>query len=137
MRTLATHVYDAGAAQAVGFAAAHLRGGSWNNNSDNARAAHRNNNHPANRNNNVGFRVVVVRPTPPSLFTGRLLITADAEPSPFHQGTAVSSNAGPVRFAGRGEEIEKAQRNPVRTGERHRRAHTRKGERVASVTRLA
>lgn len=34
-----------------------LRGGSWNNNSDNARAANRNNNHPNNRNNNVGFRV--------------------------------------------------------------------------------
>ncbi|MCA9937552.1 MAG: hypothetical protein KC418_02850 [Anaerolineales bacterium] len=42
-----------------------LRGGSWNNNRDNARAAYRNNNHPDNRNNNVGLRVVVVRrPTP-------------------------------------------------------------------------
>jgi len=28
-----------------------------------------------------------------------------------------------VRFAGRGEEIEKAQLNPVRTGEKHRRAY--------------
>ncbi len=35
-----------------------LRGGSWNNNSDNARAAYRNNNNPDNRNNNIGFRVV-------------------------------------------------------------------------------
>jgi len=34
-----------------------LRGGSWNNNEDNARVAIRNNNHPNNRNNNIGFRV--------------------------------------------------------------------------------
>jgi len=47
------------AAQAVGFAATHLRGGSWINNQDNARAVYRNNNDPANRNNNIGFRVVV------------------------------------------------------------------------------
>jgi len=48
---------------------------------------------------------------------------ADAGPSPFHQGAAASGNAGRVRFASRGEEIEKAQPNPVRTGETHRRAH--------------
>jgi hypothetical protein len=35
-----------------------LRGGSWNNNPDNVRAAYRNNNNPNNRNNNNGFRVV-------------------------------------------------------------------------------
>jgi len=35
-----------------------LRGGSWNNNEDNARVSIRNNNHPNNRNNNIGFRVV-------------------------------------------------------------------------------
>jgi formylglycine-generating enzyme required for sulfatase activity len=34
-----------------------LRGGAWNNNQDNARAAYRNNNNPNNRNNNVGFRL--------------------------------------------------------------------------------
>ncbi len=34
-----------------------LRGGSWNNIQRNARAAYRNNNHPDNRNNNIGFRV--------------------------------------------------------------------------------
>lgn len=34
-----------------------LRGGSWDNNPDNARSANRNNNTPANRNNNNGFRV--------------------------------------------------------------------------------
>ena len=35
-----------------------LRGGSWNNNQENARADYRNHNHPDNRNNNIGFRVV-------------------------------------------------------------------------------
>jgi len=34
-----------------------VRGGSWNNNQANARAAYRNNNAPDNRNNNVGFRL--------------------------------------------------------------------------------
>jgi len=32
-----------------------VRGGSWNNNQDNARAAYRNNNAPDNLNNNQGF----------------------------------------------------------------------------------
>ncbi|MCP4211777.1 MAG: SUMF1/EgtB/PvdO family nonheme iron enzyme [Halieaceae bacterium] len=35
-----------------------LRGGSFNNNDRNVRCAYRNNRHPHNRNNNVGFRVV-------------------------------------------------------------------------------
>ena len=35
-----------------------VRGGSWNNDQDNARASYRNNNAPDNRNNNVGLRVV-------------------------------------------------------------------------------
>ena len=37
-----------------------VRGGSWNNNAVNARAAYRNNNVPGNRNNNQGFRLVRV-----------------------------------------------------------------------------
>jgi hypothetical protein len=36
-----------------------LRGGAFNNNDRNVRCAIRNNNHPNNRNNNIGFRVVV------------------------------------------------------------------------------
>jgi hypothetical protein len=36
----------------------------WNNNQNNVRAAYRNNNHPNNRNNNVGVRLVVRRSTP-------------------------------------------------------------------------
>jgi hypothetical protein len=33
-----------------------VRGGSWNNDAQNARAAYRNGNHPENRWNNLGFR---------------------------------------------------------------------------------
>ena len=33
-----------------------LRGGSWNNNTNNLRVANRNNNNPDNQNNNIGFR---------------------------------------------------------------------------------
>ncbi len=33
------------------------RGGSWNNEPQNCRAANRNNNGPTNRNNNLGFRL--------------------------------------------------------------------------------
>ncbi|HAJ59446.1 MAG TPA: hypothetical protein DCP31_09410 [Cyanobacteria bacterium UBA8543] len=36
-----------------------LRGGSWNNNPRNCRCAYRNRNTPDNRNNNIGFRVVI------------------------------------------------------------------------------
>ena len=35
------------------------RGGSWNNNAINCRAANRNNNNPTNRNDNLGFRSVL------------------------------------------------------------------------------
>jgi len=38
-----------------------LRGGSWNNQPNNVRSANRNRNEPDNQNNNIGFRVVVVR----------------------------------------------------------------------------
>ncbi len=39
-----------------------LRGGAFNNNERNVRCANRNDNDPDNRNNNVGFRVVVGAP---------------------------------------------------------------------------
>lgn len=38
-----------------------LRGGSWNNNGRNCRSANRNRNEPANRNNNLGFRLARAR----------------------------------------------------------------------------
>jgi hypothetical protein len=34
-----------------------IRGGSWNNDSQNLRSANRNNNDPGNRNDNLGFRL--------------------------------------------------------------------------------
>ena len=39
-----------------------IRGGSWNNNSNNCRASYRNNNSPDNSNNNIGFRVASTPP---------------------------------------------------------------------------
>jgi hypothetical protein len=70
-----------------------VRGGSWNNNQNNARAAYRNNNHPANRNNNNGFRVVVRRPTPCTLpfARGRLPRLLDREPGSTSPRVAASS----------------------------------------------
>ncbi len=41
-----------------------LRGGDWNNNLRNCRSANRNNNDPDDRNNNIGFRVVLVSGLP-------------------------------------------------------------------------
>ena len=62
-----------------------LRGGSWNNNQDNARAAYRNNNNPNNRNNNNGFRLV--RPTCASRFKGLICaLLAGQRAAPFDQG---------------------------------------------------
>ncbi len=37
-----------------------IRGGSWNNNARNCRSANRNRNNPDNRNNNNGFRLVLL-----------------------------------------------------------------------------
>ncbi len=70
-----------------------LRGGSWNDNNQNARASYRNRNNPNNRNNNNGFRLVVVRLTP----YGSLHRAAGSHPlrgatppqvGPFQQGRA-------------------------------------------------
>ena len=43
-----------------------LRGGSYRNNAENCRSAPRNDNHPGNRNDNIGFRVVWPAPSPRS-----------------------------------------------------------------------
>jgi formylglycine-generating enzyme required for sulfatase activity len=43
-----------------------LRGGSWNNNTNNVRSSNRNNNTPDNTNNNIGFRVASTRDQPVS-----------------------------------------------------------------------
>ena len=39
-----------------------LRGGAWNNETDNLRVANRNNNQPDNSNNNIGFRCALSAP---------------------------------------------------------------------------
>lgn len=44
-----------------------LRGGSWNNNRDNARCAYRNDNNPDNDNDNNGFRLATRAPRPPEV----------------------------------------------------------------------
>jgi hypothetical protein len=44
-----------------------LRGGAFNNNERNVRCAYRNRNEPDERNNNVGFRVVVAHDFPRSV----------------------------------------------------------------------
>ncbi len=44
-----------------------LRGGSWNNNHDNARCAYRNDNNPDNDNDNNGFRLATRAPRPPEM----------------------------------------------------------------------
>ncbi|QTD50912.1 SUMF1/EgtB/PvdO family nonheme iron enzyme [Sulfidibacter corallicola] len=39
-----------------------LRGGAWHNDATRLRSSYRNRNHAANRNNNIGFRCVLVLP---------------------------------------------------------------------------
>ena len=51
-----------------------MRGGSFNNNRNNARCAYRNNRNPNNRNNNQGVRVVVVGGGPYFLWERRFRI---------------------------------------------------------------
>lgn len=57
-----------------------LRGGAFNNNQNNVRCAYRNNNHPNNHNNTVGFRVVVHTPIrTPELRGGLVAFSAEAK----------------------------------------------------------
>lgn len=44
-----------------------LRGGSWNNNRDNARCAYRNDNNPDNDNDNWGVRLAIHASRPPEM----------------------------------------------------------------------
>jgi hypothetical protein len=64
-----------------------VRGGSWNNNADNARSAARNNNDPDNRNDNIGLRV---------------LCSSHIETVFLHGASRAAGNAGRPRFASRG-----------------------------------
>ena len=62
-----------------------MRGGSWNNNDQNTRAAYRNNNNPDNRNNNIGFRVVE------PLSMGNQKCAGSTEPSPREERSTSKS----------------------------------------------
>ena len=96
----------------MGFAVTHLRGGAWNNNQNNARAVYRNNNPPGNRNNNIGFRLVVFRPTsfvplqwPVARATGEPSSFLSRRDFAIYQGWAASSITGRASFASRGGEL--------------------------------
>jgi formylglycine-generating enzyme required for sulfatase activity len=52
-----------------------VRGGSWNNNHENARAGFRNRNNPDNRNTNIGFRCVLAAHDPLP-FSGQFVAVA-------------------------------------------------------------
>ena len=96
-----------------------VRGGSWNNNRDNARCAYRNDNHPDNRNNNIGFRVV----------RGSHIVRF-LEDQPRRGWRA--RRALPEMLADHGRQAEAkeprmAQASPARTEGRHRRAHRQQG----------
>jgi hypothetical protein len=67
-----------------------VRGGSWNNNQDNARAAYRNRNNPNNRNNNIGFRVVCSSHVSPLLWRPGHAEGVPAGASGLHYGPYAS-----------------------------------------------
>jgi hypothetical protein len=58
------------------------RGGSWNNSAANARVANRNNDDPANRNNNLGFRLASTRQAPPPAPSARRAAVTATAPVP-------------------------------------------------------
>jgi hypothetical protein len=86
-----------------------LRGGSWNNNENNARVSGRNNNNPNNRNNNIGFRVVVLAlhrgvfhavfassmPEPPEGHRDDVRFSIEAQLADLAPGWAVKSRGQP------------------------------------------
>jgi hypothetical protein len=88
-----------------------LRGGSWNNNANNARCANRNNNNPDNRNNNIGFRCVLAGASVPKVLraakrtgevpVGRIAWPASAKKPP-NPPLLAPEKPGKRRGAGRG-----------------------------------
>jgi hypothetical protein len=66
-----------------------IRGGSWNNDAQNVRAAYRNHNESANRNNNLGFRCAELTTEP----DGSLLNRPVSRPS---FGTAANRSRRPA-----------------------------------------
>ena len=96
-----------------------VRGGSWNNNQENARAGYRNNNRPDDRNNNIGFRVVC---------------SSHIQPSPFESPAGLAGQGWPDAAGG----CWMARAGPVRAPESRRRAHSKgAGRRLGRQLRLA
>jgi hypothetical protein len=91
-----------------------VRGGSWNNNQDNARVSNRNNNNPNNRNNNNGFRVVV-RPTSKFSFHRPQGWALPASRAGLITGGRLPGLTGVHGFRSEAEDTEKARAGPVRT----------------------
>ncbi|MFQ6102013.1 MAG: SUMF1/EgtB/PvdO family nonheme iron enzyme [Anaerolineae bacterium] len=76
-----------------------LRGGSWNNNQNNARCAYRNRNHPDNWNDNVGFRCASAFPTAPRcpLLTGSRLRRGETQARSRSGGNAWAKDSAASR----------------------------------------
>ena len=91
-----------------------VRGGSWNNNQSNARAAYRNNNAPDNRNNNLGFRLARASHTWVPLRRRGIKPVASA-PTGIAGAGGASGIGRRLRFAARGEGSKMARASPVRT----------------------
>ena len=72
-----------------------VRGGSWNNNRNNARCAYRNRNEPDNFNNNIGFRLVLSHDFLPA----RSAVPASRAAAAAKIGSACSSLAGDISLA--------------------------------------
>jgi hypothetical protein len=98
-----------------------VRGGSWNNDHVNARASYRNHNHPDNRNNNLGLRVVrsshIVIPlsTAQPMWCLRTWLLR-ACPSALPTRAALPVLAADYGLRPAAKEIRMAQVRPARTG---------------------
>jgi len=91
-----------------------VRGGSWNNDQANARAAYRNDNAPDNRNNNIGFRLACSSHTFVPLRWRGVTPVASTPTGAAGRGAASGIGRRP-RFAARGEGLKMARVSPVRT----------------------
>ena len=85
-----------------------IRGGSWNDNARNCRAANRNANDPSNRNHNLGFRFVRAQRGDGCRFTDPVLILSGfgrrtlCRPRCVSRSTASSKRSPWVTFSPRG-----------------------------------
>jgi hypothetical protein len=91
-----------------------LRGGSWNNNRDNARCAYRNDNNPDNDNDNNGFRLATRASRPPEMRRDALS-RSKGDALSRSKGDALSRSKGDAlsRSGGHGAEVFKENDRPV------------------------